>query len=194
MSTNNQGIKRDQHWHLNYCDASESSVVLLWDWSFMPTFQAFPSSRHPHFYPATAISEYLYAVLCLVAQLCPTLCNPMDYTACQAPLSLEILQARILEWVAMPSSRGSSQPRDRTWNTSNWWLFWSKHCFDCLFLVSAWDPWEFWFNWFGYWSPRADCLNRTSTIQVALRSQRLRKRYKCVPKRNHSWMLGRGRG
>ena len=30
----------------------------------------------------------------------------------QAPLSMGILQARILEWVAMPSSRGSSQPRD----------------------------------------------------------------------------------
>jgi len=34
--------------------------------------------------------------------------------ACQAPLSMGILQARILEWVAMPSSRGSSQPRDQT--------------------------------------------------------------------------------
>ena len=32
----------------------------------------------------------------------------------QAPLSVGILQARILEWVAMPSSRGSSQPRDWT--------------------------------------------------------------------------------
>ena len=32
----------------------------------------------------------------------------------QAPLSMGILQARILEWVAMPSSRGSSQPRDWT--------------------------------------------------------------------------------
>ena len=32
----------------------------------------------------------------------------------QAPLSMGILQARILEWVAMPSSRGSSQPRDGT--------------------------------------------------------------------------------
>ena len=32
----------------------------------------------------------------------------------QVPLSRGILQARILEWVAMPSSRGSSQPRDRT--------------------------------------------------------------------------------
>ena len=32
----------------------------------------------------------------------------------QAPLSMGVLQARILEWVAMPSSRGSSQARDRT--------------------------------------------------------------------------------
>ena len=34
--------------------------------------------------------------------------------ACQAPLSMGILQARILEWVAMPSSRGSPHPRDQT--------------------------------------------------------------------------------
>ena len=34
--------------------------------------------------------------------------------ACQAPLSMRILQARILEWVAKPCSRGSSQPKDRT--------------------------------------------------------------------------------
>ena len=33
--------------------------------------------------------------------------------ACQTPLSLGVLQARILEWVAMPSSRRSSQPRDQ---------------------------------------------------------------------------------
>ena len=52
-------------------------------------------------------------VLCLVAQSCPTLCDPMNCSP-QAPLSMEILQARILEWAAMPSSRGSSQPRDRT--------------------------------------------------------------------------------
>ena len=43
-----------------------------------------------------------------VTQLCPTLCNPMDYRA------HGILQARILKWVAFPFSRGSSQPRDWT--------------------------------------------------------------------------------
>ena len=43
-----------------------------------------------------------------VTQLCPTLCDFMDYTV------HEIFQGRILEWVAFPFSRGSSQPRDRT--------------------------------------------------------------------------------
>ena len=46
-------------------------------------------------------------------QSCLTLCNPMDI-ACQAPLSMGILQARILEWVASSSSRGSSRPREWT--------------------------------------------------------------------------------
>ena len=47
----------------------------------------------------------------LIAQLCPTLCNPMD---CSLPGSSVhgIFQARILEWVAIPFSRGSSGPRD----------------------------------------------------------------------------------
>ena len=43
-----------------------------------------------------------------VTQSCPTLCDPMDYTV------HGILQARILQWGAFPSSRGSSQPRDWT--------------------------------------------------------------------------------
>ena len=43
-----------------------------------------------------------------VTQPCPTLCNPMEYTV------RGILQARILEWVAFPFSKRSSQPRDRT--------------------------------------------------------------------------------
>ena len=53
------------------------------------------------------------AVLWLVPQSCPTHCDPMD-VARQAPLSMGILQARILEWVAILSSRGSFQPRGRT--------------------------------------------------------------------------------
>ena len=43
-----------------------------------------------------------------VAQSCPTLCDPMDCTI------HGILQAKILEWVAFPFSRGSSHPKDQT--------------------------------------------------------------------------------
>ena len=43
-----------------------------------------------------------------VAQSCPTLCDPMDYRV------HGILQARILERVAFPFSKGSSQLRDQT--------------------------------------------------------------------------------
>ena len=46
-------------------------------------------------------------------QLCPALCNPMDYSPPGSSVH-GILQGRMLEWVARPSSRGSSWPRDRT--------------------------------------------------------------------------------
>ena len=46
-------------------------------------------------------------------QSCPTLCDPMDYSLPGSSVH-GILQARILEWVTMPSSKGSSQPRDIT--------------------------------------------------------------------------------
>ena len=49
----------------------------------------------------------------LVAKLWPTIVT-LWTIACQASLSMGILQARIPEWLAMPSSRGSSQPRDET--------------------------------------------------------------------------------
>ena len=48
--------------------------------------------------------------VCLVAQLCLTFCDPVDSGS---PV-YESFQARILEWVAISSSRGSSQPRART--------------------------------------------------------------------------------
>ena len=43
-----------------------------------------------------------------VTQLCPALCNPMDCVV------HEIFQARVLERIAFPFSRGSSQPKDQT--------------------------------------------------------------------------------
>ena len=57
--------------------------------------------------------KLLAPVKMLLAQSCLTLCDPMH---CSLPGSSVhgILQARILEWVALPSSGGSSQPRDQT--------------------------------------------------------------------------------
>ena len=51
----------------------------------------------------------------LVAPSCPALCDP--WAVCSLPGSSVhgILQARILQWIAIPSSRGSSQSRDCTW-------------------------------------------------------------------------------
>ena len=65
---------------------------------------------------ARKLCSYVYVMysVVLIAQLCPTLCDPKD---CSLPGSSVhgILQARILEWVAIHFSRGSSQPRDWTW-------------------------------------------------------------------------------
>ena len=59
---------------------------------------------HDHLFPHIWVKV-------LVAQSCLTLCDPMDYNL-PSPSVLGILQTRILEWVAIPFSRGSSQPRD----------------------------------------------------------------------------------
>ena len=50
----------------------------------------------------------------LVTQLCLTLCNPMDCSSQEFSVH-EILQARILEWVAFSFSKKYSRPRDQTW-------------------------------------------------------------------------------
>ena len=66
---------------------------------------------------------YLFIFMCVCACVltCMLSCSAVSdclwthglYIACQAPLSMGILRARILGWVAMPSSRGSSQLRDQ---------------------------------------------------------------------------------
>ena len=80
-------------------------VLLLLDLSH--SFFSFSAIHHLSFL-------YLHACMCAeLFQLCPTICDSMD---CSPPgCSVHgILQARILEWVAMPSSRGSSYPMNQT--------------------------------------------------------------------------------
>ena len=64
-------------------------------------------------YTHTYIYVYIWTyVWSEVAQSCPTLCDPMDGSLPGSSLH-GILQARVLEWVAISFSRGSSRPRDR---------------------------------------------------------------------------------
>ena len=62
-------------------------------------------------------------------QSCLTLCNPLDYSPPGSSVR-GVLQARILEWVAMPFPRGSSQPRDRTCishvSCIGWWVLYHQ--------------------------------------------------------------------
>ena len=75
----------------------------------------------PNFPISTTFSSYLCSdnsmcvCVCVCAKLlqsCPTLCDPIDQRLPGCSVH-GILQARVLEWVAMSSSRGSSQPRDQ---------------------------------------------------------------------------------
>ena len=74
-------------------------------------------------------------------QSCPTLCDPMDCSLAGSFVHW-IFQARILEWVAMSSSRGSSHPRDRTHVSyvsciGRWVLYYERHCIGEFFVFSA---------------------------------------------------------
>ena len=93
----------------------------LWkDWTSLWDFLPNPSTDMLDYFqpriqvPPASLRIPLGFIACVHAKSfhsCPTLCDPMD---CSLPGSSvhEILQARILEWVAMPSSRGSSLPKD----------------------------------------------------------------------------------
>ena len=66
-----------------------------------------------YFFLLMSIPLYVYVVVLWVhAQSCPTLCDPLDWSQ-KASSVHGFLQARILEWVAISFSRGSSQPRDQ---------------------------------------------------------------------------------
>ena len=64
--------------------------------------------------PWSIVWRLFEKVKVLVTQSCPILCNLLDYSPPASSVH-GILQARILEWVAIPFFRGSSWPRDWTW-------------------------------------------------------------------------------
>ena len=76
--------------------------------SCLESLEQKPASEKRGHWETTHFEDILYKVKVKVAQSCLTLCDSMGYTV------YGILQARILERVAFPFSRGSSQPRSPT--------------------------------------------------------------------------------
>ena len=76
------------------------------------TFPFSPELEYSHLYPPDLIIAHPH-VLCLVAQSCPTLCNTIDYSSPGTSVH-DDSPSKNTGVVAMPSFRGSSQPRDQT--------------------------------------------------------------------------------
>ena len=118
---------------------------------------SFPKYPHPHTWIAFPIINFIHKNDTLffyyneptlkwseVAQSCATLCNPMD---CSLPGSSiqAILQARVLEWVAISFSREASQPGDWTWVShisGRCFTLWATReakiiiCFSIFYIIS----------------------------------------------------------
>ena len=106
------------------CSVSARSALQVSTWSFEVVFLAKWSQISLCSLSRNSVNLVILPLLtfitttstpgcCLVAQSGPTLCDPMDYSLLGSSVH-GISQARIREWVAMPFSRASSRPRDRT--------------------------------------------------------------------------------
>ena len=142
----------------------------------LPAFSPHPSKSSQSTRTGYLFYIAVFYIVVLVTQSCLTPCDPMD---CSLPGSSVhgILQARILEWVAMPSSRGSSWPRDLTWISCIAGRFFNlratgkssilhivKYTFQCYSLKSSYSfllPW--------HWHLRKICNrsgNKTKVIRI----------------------------
>ena len=106
------------------CNPPSSSVhriipARILEWAAISSFRGI--------FTTEAQGKPLLPLCVLAAQLCPTLCNPMDWGLPGSSVH-RIFQARILQWVAILFSRGSSRSRDRTTSL--------PHCRKILYCLS----------------------------------------------------------
>ena len=123
-------------WPVACTQVAGSGRVRIWTWG-VDTWAVF--LNHSAIYPACMLAKLL--------QLCLTLWDPRD---CSSPGSSVhvISQARILEWVAIFFSRGSSQPRDRTCIfyvscIGRWVLYHLGHLRSLVYIL----PLSWWLSW-----------------------------------------------
>ena len=128
------GALEKSYWELTLtCDPKCHILGLREGWCSKPLLEGWAHKM--------MLRQQYYGVLFLVAQSCLTLWDPMD---CQAPLSMSIPQARILEWVATPSSRGLSQPRGWTQVSCiavRFFIIWATRK-SAKFLTLILHPWK----------------------------------------------------
>ena len=127
----------------------------------------------------TILSWVVYVLYnqCVCAQLCLTLCDPMDCSPSGSSVH-GIFQARILEWVAISFSRGSSWPRD--WTCVSW-----------IFSIGRWILYH-WASWKAMYCTRATKKKTSSISFVSWRSCTVpglwNTRRKSVCGLNSEWM------
>ena len=97
---------------ISFCNVQSTHKLITF--TFFPYCFLYLTFLWDLFYFSFSWLSISFFVLAKSPQSCLTLCDLMD---CNLPGSFVhgILQTRVLEWVAIPFSRGSSQPRDRTW-------------------------------------------------------------------------------
>ena len=109
-------LTKQRNWNVSYL--SEETKVLVYEAksnslkSIQCIFLKFLKKKKEHVSCTTALGICILYMKVLVTQLCLTLFNPMDHPG--SSIHAWNLQARILEWIAISFSRGSSQSRGRT--------------------------------------------------------------------------------
>ena len=98
------GVKKNWTWLSNWTTATTSNNPWWPPHTLARSFSGFSQ-------PSSWL--FLLSQSCVLSQLCPTLCDAMDYSPPESSVH-GILRARILGWVAVPSPGGSSQPGDWT--------------------------------------------------------------------------------
>ena len=111
-------LSKQRNWNVSYL--SEETKVLVYEaksnslksiqWIFLKFIKK--KKKKVHVSCTTALGICILYMKVLVTQLCLTLFNPMDHPG--SSVHAWNLQARILEWIAISFSRGSSQSRDWT--------------------------------------------------------------------------------
>ena len=107
-----QRVGRDwSNWARTHAELTDSVALVSGEKQSDLVTHIHTSNSFSDSFPIQVIIECVHAEL---FQSCLTLCDPMDYSLPGYSVH-GILRARMLEWVAIPFSRGSSQPRDQTW-------------------------------------------------------------------------------